>query len=304
MLIDPSVWQSTFIPADVLAKVADDCFLRQLVVCRAGYYPRARGHFIERPGIDEHILIHCLAGAGWVEVEGRRSPVGPGGLALCPSGLAHAYGAEAIEPWTIRWAHFKGEGCAELLGRLGFSPAAPVRQVGLPAAAVAALRDCCRILGAGYSYPLLLQASLALAAFLAALMARDAGPSPDDAGRAAGRGGFDAGAVIRLMLDRLDEALSLDSLAELAGYSRYHFCRAFRERTGYPPMEYFARLKIQRACELLETTAQSGREISEALGYATPFYFSAVFKRITGQSPTEYRDLHLERAAYLAPMET
>ena len=88
--------------------------------------------------------------------------------------------------------------------------------------------------------------------------------------RAAGRGGFDAGAVIRLMLDRLDVALSLDSLAELAGYSRYHFCRAFRERTGYPPMEYFARLKIQRACELLETTAQSGREISEALGYATP----------------------------------
>ncbi len=296
MLIDQAYWQSSYIPADVLAAQAGDPFLRQLVVCKVGYFPVARGHAMERTGIDEHILIHCLAGAGWVEVAGQRLAIGPGDLAWCPAGVAHAYAAGQVEPWTIRWIHFRGEGCADLLGRVGFSVQDPVRHIGLAPSRSMALAACCRILDGGYSYSLLLQASLTLTGFLAALLAGDGLNDPGTGPGAAGRGELDGFAVIQLMRTRLDQALSLDQLAALAGYSRYHFCRAFHRQTGYPPMEYFTRLKIQRAGELLETTLLSSRSISEALAFSTPYYFSTVFKRITGWPPSEYRLQHREQA--------
>ncbi|MET0377936.1 MAG: helix-turn-helix transcriptional regulator, partial [Spongiibacteraceae bacterium] len=55
------------------------------------------------------------------------------------------------------------------------------------------------------------------------------------------------------------------------------------------PIHYFIHLKMQRACELLETTEFDVREIAELLGYADPFYFSKLFKRTIGQSPQHFR---------------
>jgi AraC-like DNA-binding protein len=222
--------------------------------------------------------------------------VAGGDLVLCPAGLSHAYASDGVNPWTICWVHFRNEGCAALLDRLGLSAASPVRCIGPAAGPESQLRDCCRILGGGYSFPLLLRASLALASFLATLLSREAAVPSADACRFGERSDLDAASIIRLMLGHLDQSLSLERLAALAGYSRYHFCRSFHRQTGYPPMEYFTRLKIQRACELLETTEQSGRAISEGLGFASPYYFSAVFKRITGMPPSEYRLRHRERS--------
>jgi YesN/AraC family two-component response regulator len=54
-------------------------------------------------------------------------------------------------------------------------------------------------------------------------------------------------------------------------------------------MEYFNRLRMQRACELLQTTGRPVLEIGCKVGYNDPYYFSRAFKKIIGVSPNEYR---------------
>lgn len=65
--------------------------------------------------------------------------------------------------------------------------------------------------------------------------------------------------------------------------------RIVHEYTGYPLNEYLHQLKIGEAKNILLNTDLSVKEIGEALGYKDTFYFSRVFKRITGISPRSYR---------------
>ena len=82
---------------------------------------------------------------------------------------------------------------------------------------------------------------------------------------------------------------NLDKLAAHAGLSQFHLSRKFRETMGKSPMSYFTQMKIQRACELLDTPEDSVQEVAASPGYNTPCYFSEGFKRVTGLSPSGYR---------------
>ncbi|WP_410771150.1 helix-turn-helix domain-containing protein [Fontibacillus sp. BL9] len=66
--------------------------------------------------------------------------------------------------------------------------------------------------------------------------------------------------------------------------------RVVHEYSGYPLNEFIHRLKVAEAKRVLLNTDVSVKEISEALGYKDMFYFSRVFKRITGVSPRSYRN--------------
>ncbi|GAA0406526.1 AraC family transcriptional regulator [Paenibacillus motobuensis] len=65
--------------------------------------------------------------------------------------------------------------------------------------------------------------------------------------------------------------------------------RIVHEYSGYPLNEFIHRLKIAEAKNLLLNTEMSVKELAEALGYQDMFYFSRVFKRVTGISPSSYR---------------
>ncbi|RKX40274.1 MAG: AraC family transcriptional regulator, partial [Verrucomicrobia bacterium] len=75
-----------------------------------------------------------------------------------------------------------------------------------------------------------------------------------------------------------------------AGQSVSHYSKLFKYRTSQSPMACFLQLKIRKACELLDQTDQSVKAIAEGLGYDDPYYFSRLFKKIQGCSPTHYRD--------------
>lgn len=77
----------------------------------------------------------------------------------------------------------------------------------------------------------------------------------------------------------------------MAGLSVPHYSALFRRRTGYAPMDYFLRLKIQRAGQLLDTSALRVAEVASEVGCDDAFYFSRLFKKITGQSPRDYRNV-------------
>lgn len=95
----------------------------------------------------------------------------------------------------------------------------------------------------------------------------------------------------RDLIDReYAEPLDLDAMARAAGYSRFHFARAFTAAYGEPPRTYLTRRRIERAKTLLRTANLSVTEICFLVGFASLGSFSTRFRQLVGQSPSEYRD--------------
>jgi AraC-like DNA-binding protein len=94
----------------------------------------------------------------------------------------------------------------------------------------------------------------------------------------------------RDLIDRdYAEALDLDAMAAEAGYSRFHFARAFSAAYGETPRTYLTRRRIERAKTLLRTANLSVTEICFLVGFASLGSFSARFRDLVGQSPSRYR---------------
>jgi AraC-like DNA-binding protein len=82
---------------------------------------------------------------------------------------------------------------------------------------------------------------------------------------------------------------SLEIIADRVQLSKYHFSRMFKKHTGFAPMEYITKVRIEKAITLLRTTNYSIEEIAEQVGYASSSYFIKVFRSWVGFSPGEFR---------------
>ncbi len=250
-----------------------------------GWYPAATGHYRARPtGADETIFIHCVAGAGWCELDGRRHEVREGDLVALPSGRPHAYGADGRRPWTIRWFHLIGDDLPALCEALGFDGATPVRSLADDATLALLFDDALSVLELGYTGTHLLRASRALAHYLAhaSWLIRHSPVAAPDAGARIAR-------CIEYMRLHMDRPLRLAELAALAHWSPSHFKARFREHTGYGCIDYFIRLRVHAACQLLDTTTLDIQSVAAQVGYSDPLWFSKAFKGIIGLSPSAYR---------------
>jgi transcriptional regulator GlxA family with amidase domain len=97
------------------------------------------------------------------------------------------------------------------------------------------------------------------------------------------------GRAIQFMRQRLGTSVEHAELAHSVGMSPKHFSRIFKRRTGYAPVDYFIRLKVQRACQYLSASDDLIKTVASNLGYDDVAYFSRVFRKVMGSSPQEYR---------------
>ena len=86
-----------------------------------------------------------------------------------------------------------------------------------------------------------------------------------------------------------DPEISLGSVAAHVSLSPSHLSAVFSRETGETFSQYLTRVRVDRARELLRTTALKVIEIAYQVGYSDPHYFSSVFKKVTGYSPTQFR---------------
>ena len=97
-----------------------------------------------------------------------------------------------------------------------------------------------------------------------------------------------------MVVDRyMEPDLSLDTVCSELGVSNSYFSSVFKKETGKAFISYLTDYRMQQAVRLILETNEKSYEIAEHVGYEDANYFSYVFKRKYGMSPSKYRTEHI-----------
>lgn len=272
------------LPEPLLGRMAGDPILEDLFATAAGFFPRAPGHLVRRAGgISEFVLIKVLSGTGWIQLE-ERHDIPADSFVLLPAGTPHSYGATDTDPWSIQWVHFRGRSAAAFAELFRTSPQGKPFSLHPAQSSQLDLSLLYDALEAGYSRMNLLVTASHLRMLLTELHKQRHSHQPLGTLQAVEQ-------TLDWMRANLDQRCTLDALARRSRLSVPYYSALFKRITGFSPMEYFIRLKIQRACQLLDTTNFRVGEVAAALGWEDAFYFTRIFRKITGKSPRAYRQM-------------
>jgi AraC family transcriptional regulator of arabinose operon len=250
-----------------------------------GYYPKARFHYAERPkGISQHIIIYCVEGSGWIEVNKKRTTISPSQVIVVPANTPHRYAADEQKPWTIYWVHFKGNIADGMIKQLIDTAQQYVIPVSSSERRFQLFDDIYKQLEQSFNEDTFRFVSISFAYFLSSLVYRDKF-DPDPADTKADM----VKAAINVMRGQIGATLTLPDLASSANLSISHFSDLFRNQTGFAPIEYYNHLKIQKACQYLSFSSIPIKEVALKVGIADQYYFSRMFTRSMGISPAKYR---------------
>ncbi len=92
-----------------------------------------------------------------------------------------------------------------------------------------------------------------------------------------------------LMDLRFADPLDLDQLAAQAGFSKFHFARAFKEAYGETPANYLSRRRVERAKDLLRSANLTVTEVCMLVGFSSLGSFSSRFSEMVGMSPSAFQ---------------
>lgn len=95
--------------------------------------------------------------------------------------------------------------------------------------------------------------------------------------------------IIQELSASVYSSLSIEDLSEKLNYGRTFLCTVFKEETGVSINKFYTDLKIREAKHLMDEGKLNFTEISEKLNFSSPYYFTKVFKKSVGLSPSEYK---------------
>ncbi|CUA83026.1 MULTISPECIES: helix-turn-helix transcriptional regulator [Pseudidiomarina] len=277
----PSGSSRVVLPLQLTRQLARHALTKHLYPLAYGHYVDAVGHHVERKKHTDHLLIFCHRGRGYFRTAHAEGELKAGQLLLLPSNEAHTYAASTTQPWSIYWAHFQGTSAAACMDFLDLSPAQPVLTLTRWRQLIPVVTDLLNLQTQRHQFT--------AAVVAASLLQRIIAELPRLTSTLQVPTEFDLAALERFMYDNSHRDLSLDDFAEFAGLSRYYFSKKFKQFTGTSPMRYFNQIRVKIACQLLDNSADSIRQISQQLGFEDPYYFSRLFKKTMGMSPQFYR---------------
>ncbi|MBW4080684.1 AraC family transcriptional regulator [Paenibacillus sp. S150] len=239
---------------------------------------------MERPGgFPDYQLHQVLEGKGELFLKDKRYIVEPGDVFFLFPHVAHAYAPVSGE-WMLSWVSFNGREAGSLLTYAGIRESGTGRLNALPL-----LEPLHRMLelSHGNTLEINLERSKLMYALMLELKLQLSAPA----------GGQDELERMKPVLQHIEHnlhrPLTLKELAETASISPQYLCRLFQRTLHERPVAYINKQRINRSKQLMF----SGREkkiyeIAGQAGFENVGYFCAVFKRITGMRPDEFKQLH------------
>lgn len=246
-------------------------------------YQRCNPLYQWGPGVRDHYLIHyVVSGKGRYQVGEKEYSLRAGDVFLVYPNVSVTYFSDREEPWEYYWVGFNGSDAAYLLNSAGFEWKEPVRR------SIPFGKELQKRLLAIYDVR---GNSLAHAAAMTgelyrtlALFLQNAPQQEEENDPLA----LYTMRAVEYINFRYSYPITVDEIAAYVGVSRSHLYRAFHTVTGQSPKTYLSRFRIRQACLLLEKGDMSIAAIAQSVGYESGLYFSKVFHRLEGMTPSEY----------------
>lgn len=280
------------VPLSVIKEMRHNPMTQQLYVCAIGHFPKAKYHYVIRPnGCDEHILIYCVEGDGVVIVDNISHPLKSGQTIVIPRGVSHIYYSSENNPWTIYWVHFQGTLSSKIAKKLQDTLSIEVSESSRMDERNKLFDELYNILDIGvdmddYEYSSALFWHY-VSSFYHLGSYRKFTRQPQ--GSTTSHSDTIIRKAIHFMNENIEQRMDIAQLSQLCGYSSTYLFRKFKKETGYAPMTYFIRMKINRACFLLLHTEMTVSQVAFKLAFSESQYFARTFKKVTGVSATDFR---------------
>lgn len=233
--------------------------------------------------LEEFQVIYIAGGRGYFECERMgRCHVTAGDMMMLFPGVRHAYRPSRETGWHEYWVGFSGEHAYRLWHNRLFTPETAVHHIGLNQEIIADYEQIvrlCRQQTPGFQVRL---GALVLQ-LLAHLHATETSSKVDagDSERIE-----EARAVMQSHIDR---GIDVQGIADEVGLGYSHLLKIFRQYTGLTPYQYLLQLRIHRAKELLQQPDVSVKEVAAQMNFENQYYFSRIFKKKAGLTPSEWR---------------
>lgn len=240
------------------------------------------------PGIRNHYLIHYIVnGKGILQKNDHIFHLQAGDCFLVYPDEECMYQADEKEPWEYSWVGFAGVDAEPIIKAAGFVPEEPLlRQLQNGDALDRQIHHIFDARGNTFASSVEMSGRLytALACLLKNAGVRTMDNSYNDYVKAA----------MDYMQSHYSYPITIQEVADYVGVSRSHLFRAFQQCTHQSPKEYLTSLRIEEACRMLDDTTLSITVIANSLGFDNSLYFSKVFRKAMGCSPTEYAHRHVQ----------
>lgn len=285
--------RAVVLPPMLVEMEEQDLMCKGLFITDIGYYPKAEHHYrVRDQGVDQYVLIYCVDGSGFYVVDGKRYEVKKNQYFVLPAYKPHEYGADKGKGWTIYWVHFRGVAAPVFAEGANTPQTINVTMNSRISDRINIFEEILTTLHFGEGIDDLRYASSLLIRFLASMRyigqfrRAKVGQQPFSAST-------DIDVVeqaIHYMRENIENSISIKEVLHYVGYSQSHFSTLFKNRTGMSPLSYINHLKMEHASYLLKTTDLKVNQICYKVGIEDPLYFSRLFSKVMGMSPTKYKE--------------
>ena len=276
------------LPPFVIDEIKNENLSRELYITDIGYFPQAKFHFCERTKeeAEQFVLIYCVKGNGWFLLDGDRQIVEANQFFILPKGHTHSYGSSSKNPWTIYWLHFDGSNAPFFANGLNKPTNVIPGTNSRIEERIDLFDEIFNVLSKGYSKNNIYYVTSSLFYFLGSI--KFLGEYRQDASSDE-KSQLLVDEIIHYMRENISRKLTNNDLASHVGLSCSHFSLLFQQKTGHSPINYLNQLKIQKACHLLDFSDMRINQISPLVGFDDAFYFTRMFTKVMGISPSDYR---------------